>query len=126
LAVARARGERGQVLPLVAVLVVVAALAIVVIGRLGAVAVARARARTAADAVALAGAAEGRDSAARVAADNDAIIIGWLDETDGVTVVVVVDRETASARAVRGPPPCARPAAGHLVDSPSCPPNNPG
>jgi hypothetical protein len=124
--VARAHGERGQVVPLVALLVVVAALAIVVIGRLGVVALARARARTAADAVALAGAADGRAVAGRVAAANHAVIVAWYDEADGVEVVVLVDHEAATARAVRTQLPCARPVPGHLVDSASCPPSNPG
>ena len=49
------RGQRGQVLPLVAVIVVVAAGAALVLARLGTEVIDRARARTAADAAALAG-----------------------------------------------------------------------
>ncbi|MER3452635.1 MAG: hypothetical protein C4344_02855, partial [Acidimicrobiia bacterium] len=52
----RAR-EQGQVLPLVALVVVLSGIAAVWVGRVGGAAVQRARARTAADAAALAGAA---------------------------------------------------------------------
>ena len=69
--------ERGQVLPFVALLVVLAGAAVLVLGRLGALAVGRAQARTAADAAALAGAAEGEEAARRLAAANGAAVDGF-------------------------------------------------
>src|SRR5207244_6971117 len=62
--------ERGSVLPLLAVVLLVATALVVAIGRLGEAAVARAHARAAADAAALAGAAESRAAAAALAAAN--------------------------------------------------------
>src|SRR5438128_2221470 len=59
----RGKGERGSVLPLVAVGILVAGGAVLLLGRMGTAAVDRASARTAADAAALAGAAEGRAAA---------------------------------------------------------------
>ena len=56
--------ERGSLLPLLAVVLLVAATLVVAVGRLGEAAVARAHARAAADAAALAGAAESRAAAA--------------------------------------------------------------
>jgi hypothetical protein len=109
--------------PLVAVLVLLAAIAIVVLGLVGARLGDRARARTAADAVALAGAASGRDAADQVAAANRAVVVEWHPDGDGVTVVVQVGDATARARAVRA---CARSAESHLVDSGRCLPSNPG
>ncbi|MEY2469684.1 MAG: hypothetical protein QOF21_2382, partial [Actinomycetota bacterium] len=55
--------ERGQVVPLLAALVVIAGLAMIALGHLGGGSVERAQARRAADAAALAGAAEGRSAA---------------------------------------------------------------
>ena len=58
-----ARNTRGQVVPLVAALVVIAGLVLIALGQLGGAAAERALARRAADAAALAGAAEGRSAA---------------------------------------------------------------
>jgi hypothetical protein len=89
--------DRGQALPLlVALLVLACALAVVVVD-LGAAAVQRARARTAADAAALAGAAEGEHAARAVAADNDAELVSF--RADGDVVEVLVRRGRATARA---------------------------
>ncbi|HUS60560.1 MAG TPA: pilus assembly protein TadG-related protein, partial [Acidimicrobiales bacterium] len=62
--------ERGQVLPLMALAVLIAGGATVGLARIGEAAIMRARAQTAADAAALAGAVDGRTSASRLAADN--------------------------------------------------------
>lgn len=115
--------DAGQVLPLVAVLILLAALSIVLVGRVGSRLSEQARARTAADAVALAGAADGRAGAELVARENGAAIIGWFPSGDGVQVAVRVGRATAIARAVRD---CTRPARGDLLHFAGCPPSRPG
>jgi hypothetical protein len=104
----RGSGDRGQAVPLVIALVVVAAVAVVALGRLAAGAVDAARARTAADAAALAGAVEGRDAAATVAGANDGVLISFVTSGDAVVVEVRVGRATARARAamvLARPPP---------------------
>ena len=70
----KACDQRGQVAPLVAVMVVAAGFLCVVVVRFGLAATSRATARTAADAVALAGAADGEGSARSIAAANHAEI----------------------------------------------------
>jgi len=97
----RARGERGQVLPLVLVVVLVvvgAALAIVALGRR---ADAQARAQTAADAAALAGAAEGRGAAEAMAAANGAVLVSFTADGAVVRVAVRIGDATAVASAER-------------------------
>lgn len=93
-------GERGQVLPLVTVVIVVLAVATVVIGRLGSEASRSAGARTAADAAALAGAADGGAAAREVAEANGAVLVSFECLPGGC--VAVVEREghraTAAAR----------------------------
>jgi hypothetical protein len=96
------RGERGQVVPLVALVVLVAGLMLLWLGRLGGAAVARAQARTAADAAALAGAISGRAAAASVAADNGARLVRFEARGDEAFVAVSVGPATASARAAAG------------------------
>lgn len=95
--------ERGQVLPLVALLVLLVGAASLVLGRLGAAAVARAQAVTAADAAALAGAAAGKQ-AARAAAEANGARLGRYQEA-GLDTTVEVWRKgaRASARARRRP-----------------------
>jgi uncharacterized membrane protein len=96
--------DRGQVSPLVAVVVMGAAVAVLVIAHLGGVVVDRTRARNAADAAALAGATDGRSAAEEVARANGAVLEGWR-QIDGATEVTVrVGRARATARARRGPP----------------------
>jgi outer membrane lipoprotein SlyB len=99
--VVRARHDAGQVVPLLAVVVALAAIGVLLLGRIGEAQTARARARTAADAVALAGAADGRDIAEDVARANDAAIVLWLDDGSSVEVAVAVDGQQAIARATR-------------------------
>lgn len=104
---ARGNGERGQALPFVAAVVVVAGLLGVGAAHLGVAEVARARAQAAADAAALAGAAHDRATAQRLAAADDATLVSF--ERIGTDVLVTVDvgstRASARARAVRGPAP---------------------
>ena len=99
-----ARGEEGQALPLVAVVVAVTGLMALGLGRIGAVVVARAEAQTAADAAALAGAAHGRTAAEALAAANAGRLASWRAAGREVEVTVVVRGETARARARRDPP----------------------
>ena len=96
--------ERGQALPLLAAVLVVAAAAALVVADLGVAAVERAKARTAADAAALAGAAEGEAAARQVAAANGRELVSFT--RDGVVVEVVVRAGRAAARATaEGLPP---------------------
>ena len=93
--------ERGQVLPLVAVVLVVAGAAMWCLGRLSGAAVERARARTAADAAALAGAAEGEAAARSIAAANGGRLVSFVRAGADVIVRVEVGDATAPARARR-------------------------
>jgi hypothetical protein len=98
----RCRGDAGQALPFVAVLVGLACLVAVVVADLGAAAVARGRARAAADAAALAGAAEGRSGAEEIARANLGSLRSYRAEGVTVEVVVEVDGARATARAESG------------------------
>jgi hypothetical protein len=93
------RSERGQVLPLVALVMVVAGLAVVAIGKIGGAAVDRARAATAADAAALAGAAEGKDAARALAKANGGRLADYEEIGDDARARVEVGDATAHARA---------------------------
>jgi hypothetical protein len=121
----RDRVEAGQVAPLCAVIVLVAAGAMLLIAELGVLAVHRAHARTAADAAALAGAAEGRETAAQVAAANGAVLESFVVDGTDVQVRVRVGSTHATARA-RREGGCRSVARAHPVDFPVCPPNSPG
>ena len=104
----QARGDRGQVLPLVAVMVVLIAGAALLIAQVGGLVDERARARTAADAAALAGAAEGRDAAVELASANGATLERFEVRGSDTYVEVRVGRARAAAQAtteVRGPRP---------------------
>jgi hypothetical protein len=98
--------ERGSVLPLCAVVLVVAATLVLAVGRLGEAAVARAHARTAADAAALAGAAAGQAAATETAAANGARLVAFEPAGRDVRVTVMWGpaRATARARSEAGPP----------------------
>lgn len=100
----RCNGDRGQVAPLLVVLVLLVGVVALLLGRLGGQAVARAQARTAADAAALAGAADGRAAAEAVAAANGGQLESFKTEgTDTeVTIVVGTARATATARSSGG------------------------
>ena len=95
------RTQRGSVLPLVALAVVIAGGGAVVLGRLGEAAVSRAAARTAADAAALAGAADGERAANEVAAANGATVLRFEVMGADTRVTVRVGRAEAVGRARR-------------------------
>ena len=97
------RGERGQAMPLLLVVVVMAALAVVAVGQFGQRLVDRGRAQIAADAAALAATTGGRQAATRLAAGNGAVLTSYLEAVGAVTVVVQVDGQQATARATDGP-----------------------
>lgn len=89
--------ERGQVAPLVAVILVCGGFLCLVVARFGVAATERATARTAADAIALAGAADGRAAADEIAAANGAGITRY--ETSGRDVKVRARWADAAATA---------------------------
>ena len=91
------RWERGQVLPLVAIVMVVVAGLLMVGMRVGAVLDASARARTAADAAALAGAAAGETEARALARANGGELIEYVEVGGTVMVVVRVGPATSEA-----------------------------
>jgi len=93
--------ERGQVVPLLAALVVFAGLVMLALAHLGGGAIDRAEARRAADAAALAGAAEGPSGAQRLADFNNAQITRYDQEGDDAEVVVRYGDARAIARARR-------------------------
>ena len=99
------RGERGSVLPLMALAIVVLGGAVVLVGRLGVAATDRAGARSAADAAALAGAAEGEGPARELAGANGARVKSF--EAEGTDALVEVElgtaRAVARARRSHGP-----------------------
>ena len=95
------RRQQGQVLPLVAVVIVLAGLAMLAVARFGAVTINRARASAAADAAALAGAAEGRDAAYALAAANGGTVRSYEEIGDDARVRVDVAGVGATARARR-------------------------
>jgi Flp pilus assembly protein TadG len=103
----RWRDDRGQAVPLVAVVIVLALVVTLAIGDLGRSAGDAGRARAAADAAALAGVTGGRNAAAELAAANGATLVSWA-ATGGtghvtVTVTVRVGRATATAAASNRP-----------------------
>ena len=100
--------DRGQAVPLMAAMLLLAMGAVVVTIEIGRLLNESAAARTAADAAALAGAADGSDEAASIAAANGAILLSYEEEepADGsdallVTVTVQVGRASRTARAER-------------------------
>jgi hypothetical protein len=94
--------DRGQVAPLLALVMVAVGLACLGIGRFAAAAVDAAAARTAADAAALAGAMAGEDAARAVALENGAALVSWEGSGRDVRVRVRVGRALVSARARAG------------------------
>lgn len=95
------RGEQGQILPLICLLLLATAGSVLVLSQMGQVAAERAKARTAADAVALAGALDGKPAAISVARANGAHLDVYGEEGDLVRVVVSFGRASASAAAAR-------------------------
>lgn len=95
----RPRGQAGQVLPFVALLLLLVGAASVMLARLGATAAVRARADAAADTAALAGVIDGRSAAEAVAAANGARIEAFERIGADVRVRVTVGPARATARA---------------------------
>ena len=95
----RARGDDGQALPLVLVIVAAAVGAMLLLGALGGRALHGAQAQTAADAAALAGAVEGPDGAAELARLNDAALADVEGGVGDATVTARVGEADALARA---------------------------
>jgi len=96
--------QRGSVLPLVVLAMVIAGGGALLLARLGEGAVSRASARAAADAAALAGAAEGEQAAREVAAANGATVVRFETLGDDTRVTVRVGSAEAVGRARRGDP----------------------
>jgi hypothetical protein len=119
----RAAGDDGQLLPLYLVVLLVACGAIVLLGQLGQLAHRRAQARTAADAAALAGAAEGRDAAEKVAAANGATLDAYSTNGAEVDVIVNIGSTHAIARA-RHDSACSHLAEPDHLHSETCHPSN--
>jgi hypothetical protein len=114
------RTQRGQALPLLALVIVLGGGAVVLLGRVLGAAADRARAVAAADAAALAGAAEGRDAAADAAAANGGRLRAYEELGDDARVRVSLGDAEASARARRTeggvrPPPGREGAAPALL-----------
>jgi len=110
------------------VVVVLAGVILLALAREGGIAVEAARARTAADAAALAGAAEGRAAAVRLADANDGRLLRYRPEGRDVVVTVRVGRADATARARQDGTWCrsAGPAGSAIsYTSPPCP-SSPG
>ena len=103
----RTRGEEGQALPLVLVVVAAAVGAMLLLGALGGRALLGARAQTAADAAALAGAAEGPEAAEELARLNGSGSAGVAGGVGDATVTVRVGGVDAVARAQSPPAPGA-------------------
>lgn len=91
------RTERGQAVPLMALVVVVVAVVALGVARLGRAAGARASAQTAADASALAGALDGEPGAREVATANGGRLVAFRQV--GADVVVTVEAGGARAQA---------------------------
>jgi len=91
--------QRGQATPIMAIVLVMAAVIAIALIHLGGSAVDSARAQAAADAAALAGAADGPDAAAALATENGGELVRFQQLGDDVLVVVAVGRARATARA---------------------------
>ncbi|MGQ0616164.1 MAG: pilus assembly protein TadG-related protein [Acidimicrobiia bacterium] len=95
----RARDDKGQVLPLTAVLVILMGLSCLLLASVGRDARDQARARSAADAAALAGAVQGPTVAAALAEANGGQLVDFRADGDGATVRARVGSGDAVARA---------------------------
>ena len=92
-------GERGSILPLVAVALAAAVFSVLVLVALAERAVLRAEAQTAADVAALAALFEGEDGAAELAERNGAHLVDFANDGPSVLVVVTLGGVEARARA---------------------------
>jgi uncharacterized membrane protein len=116
--------DQGQLVPLYAVVILVAGAAMLLLVHLGSLAVDRARARTAADAAALAGAAGGRGAADEVAVANGGVLESFEQRDDDVAVVVRVGSAHATAWARRAAG-CGTAAETHHLHFDACQSTNP-
>jgi hypothetical protein len=98
----RRRPQAGQILPLVAVIVMLAGVLALGIAKVGSRAVGRARAQSAADAAALAGVDGGAPAADRAAAADGATVVRFVTTPGGAFVEVRWRGEQAVAQAARG------------------------
>lgn len=90
-------GQQGQVVPLMAVALVLFGLVALGLVRLAVTVTHRSAAQAAADATALAGAVDGADAAREVAEANDAQVVTYID--DGGEVQVTIERRGVRATA---------------------------
>lgn len=104
--------ERGQTMPLLLLLVALAAVTALAVVQVGVRAVDAARAQTAADAVALAGAAGGEAAAREVAEANGAELLRFVAEGPDAEVTVGAGGAEATARARLEAGGAAGPATG--------------
>lgn len=95
--------DRGQAIVLVLAVVVIAVVCAVAMGRFSARLVDKQHAQLAADAAALAGVANGREAAERLAIANDGVLTVFQIDGEEVLVEVRVGDESAQARATRAP-----------------------
>ena len=95
--------ERGSILPLAAVVLMIAAVAMLLVVELAVRAAERAEAQTAADMAALAGVYEGRTGALEIAELNGAVLLSYQSVDDLVLVEVAVNGTRAEAAAVWDP-----------------------
>lgn len=95
------RAERGQAVPVMVVVLLLAAVVVLAITRLGIAADDAAKARTAADAAALAGAADGFAAATELAEANGGTLLAYNAFGNQVEVRVGVGSSVAVARAER-------------------------
>lgn len=93
------RGQRGQVVPLMAVALVLFGVVALGLVRLATTVTHHSAAQAAADATALAGAVDGPDAAREVAQANEAQVIAYIDEGGEVQVTVERRGVRATARA---------------------------
>lgn len=99
--------EDGQIVPLIALVVVVVGAACFFIGQVGGATVERASAQTAADAAALAGAAAGKEAAEVAATANAASLVAFRTDGPFTSVEVRFGEARATARAQRSVAPAA-------------------
>ena len=93
------RDDRGQAMPWLLLVVLLAMTLVAFAARLGPVVDDAAQARTAADAAALAGAVEGEGSARALAAANGGVLVSFARTGSAVEVVVQVGEVRARAEA---------------------------
>ena len=108
------RSDRGSVLPIVAVVVVVVLVSMIGVDRLGDVSVRRARADAVADVAVLSAVQGGPDGAARVATANAASVADYTGASDG-SVQIELRRDGVSATAAAAPLGAELPGGPDLV-----------